>query len=62
MRTAPQGSSVALPLGPRSAVLGEGDACGLRHGSLRWSPYGATAHCTGPVSYTHLTLPTILLV
>eukprot|EP00959_Pyramimonas_sp_CCMP1952_P303289 6346568-Pyramimonas_sp.AAC.1 len=24
-------------MGPRNARLGEGDACGLRHGGLRWS-------------------------
>ena len=37
MRTAPLGPSVELPLGPRNAVLGGGDACGLRHWDLRWS-------------------------
>eukprot|EP00959_Pyramimonas_sp_CCMP1952_P402575 8436224-Pyramimonas_sp.AAC.1 len=29
--------SVELPMGPRNAVLGVGDACGLRHCDLRWS-------------------------
>eukprot|EP00959_Pyramimonas_sp_CCMP1952_P442181 9256936-Pyramimonas_sp.AAC.1 len=27
----------AAPLGPRSAVLGVGGACGLRHWDFRWS-------------------------
>eukprot|EP00959_Pyramimonas_sp_CCMP1952_P374484 7842649-Pyramimonas_sp.AAC.1 len=34
MRTAPRRPSVELPMGPRNAVLDEGDACGLRHGDL----------------------------
>eukprot|EP00959_Pyramimonas_sp_CCMP1952_P452015 9463970-Pyramimonas_sp.AAC.1 len=37
MRAAPLGPSVELPLEPRSAVLGGGDACELRHWDLRWS-------------------------
>eukprot|EP00959_Pyramimonas_sp_CCMP1952_P164479 3438670-Pyramimonas_sp.AAC.1 len=37
MRTVPRGPSVELPMGPRSAVLGGGTACGLRHWDLRWS-------------------------
>eukprot|EP00959_Pyramimonas_sp_CCMP1952_P245591 5133119-Pyramimonas_sp.AAC.1 len=36
MRTVPQGPSLELLLGPRSAVLGGGDACKLRHWNLRW--------------------------
>eukprot|EP00959_Pyramimonas_sp_CCMP1952_P068864 1437438-Pyramimonas_sp.AAC.1 len=35
-------------MGPRNAVVGKGDACGLRHGDLRWSfPYGATKRVRG---------------
>eukprot|EP00959_Pyramimonas_sp_CCMP1952_P020218 426676-Pyramimonas_sp.AAC.1 len=37
MRSAPLGQSVELPMDPRSAVLGGGDACGLRHWDLRRS-------------------------
>eukprot|EP00959_Pyramimonas_sp_CCMP1952_P216595 4530287-Pyramimonas_sp.AAC.1 len=29
--------SVGLPMGPRSAVLGVGDACGLRPWDIRWN-------------------------
>eukprot|EP00959_Pyramimonas_sp_CCMP1952_P144880 3032752-Pyramimonas_sp.AAC.1 len=34
MRTAPVEVSVELPMGPRNAVLGGGDACELRHSIL----------------------------
>eukprot|EP00959_Pyramimonas_sp_CCMP1952_P355307 7442340-Pyramimonas_sp.AAC.1 len=35
-------------MGPRSVVLGGGDARGTRHWGLRWtSLYGATKRCTG---------------
>merc|ERR1712091_640988 len=37
MRTPPLGPSVELPMGPRNAVLGGGDACGHPHLGLRWS-------------------------
>eukprot|EP00959_Pyramimonas_sp_CCMP1952_P065389 1365027-Pyramimonas_sp.AAC.1 len=37
MRTRPLGPSAELPMGPRSAVLGGGDACELRHWDLRRS-------------------------
>ena len=32
-----QGPSVELPMGPRNAVLGGGDACEHPHWGLRWS-------------------------
>eukprot|EP00959_Pyramimonas_sp_CCMP1952_P140690 2944178-Pyramimonas_sp.AAC.1 len=35
MQPAPLGPSVELPIGPRSAVLGGGGACNLRHWDLR---------------------------
>ena len=31
------GPSVELPMGPRDAVLGGGDACECSHWGLRWS-------------------------
>eukprot|EP00959_Pyramimonas_sp_CCMP1952_P229910 4806883-Pyramimonas_sp.AAC.1 len=34
-------------MGPRTAVLGGGDACELRNGGFRRSPYGATKRYTG---------------
>eukprot|EP00959_Pyramimonas_sp_CCMP1952_P355847 7452557-Pyramimonas_sp.AAC.1 len=37
MRTAPLGPSVELPPGPRSAELGGGSACEMRHWDLRRS-------------------------
>eukprot|EP00959_Pyramimonas_sp_CCMP1952_P311626 6521687-Pyramimonas_sp.AAC.1 len=37
MRAAPLGSSVELPVGPRSAVLGVADAGGHPDWGLRWS-------------------------
>eukprot|EP00959_Pyramimonas_sp_CCMP1952_P172907 3613290-Pyramimonas_sp.AAC.1 len=37
MRPVPLEPSVELPMGPRSAVLGGVDACGLCHWNLRWS-------------------------
>eukprot|EP00959_Pyramimonas_sp_CCMP1952_P231792 4844439-Pyramimonas_sp.AAC.1 len=37
MRAVPLGPSVELPMGPRSAALGGGTACGLCHWDLRWS-------------------------
>eukprot|EP00959_Pyramimonas_sp_CCMP1952_P363222 7606307-Pyramimonas_sp.AAC.1 len=37
MRAAPLGPSVELPMGPRNAVLGGGDACGLRYWDRQWS-------------------------
>eukprot|EP00959_Pyramimonas_sp_CCMP1952_P113486 2371999-Pyramimonas_sp.AAC.1 len=37
MRTPPFGTSVELPMGPRSAALGGGDARERRRCSLRWS-------------------------
>eukprot|EP00959_Pyramimonas_sp_CCMP1952_P297644 6226620-Pyramimonas_sp.AAC.1 len=40
MRAALLRPSVELPMGPRSAVLGGGDACGLRHWDLRRSSLG----------------------
>eukprot|EP00959_Pyramimonas_sp_CCMP1952_P406591 8521785-Pyramimonas_sp.AAC.1 len=44
MRTATLGPSVEVPLEPRNAVLGGGDACELRHWDLRWSsPWGPEA-------------------
>eukprot|EP00959_Pyramimonas_sp_CCMP1952_P328344 6874245-Pyramimonas_sp.AAC.1 len=36
-RAAPLGPSLELPMGPRRAVLGVGDACGLRFWDFRWS-------------------------
>ena len=36
MRVPPLGPSVELPMGPRNAVLGAGDACEFRHWDLRW--------------------------
>eukprot|EP00959_Pyramimonas_sp_CCMP1952_P352597 7387465-Pyramimonas_sp.AAC.1 len=36
MRTPSLGQSVELPMGPRSGVLGGGNACGHRHKGLRW--------------------------
>eukprot|EP00959_Pyramimonas_sp_CCMP1952_P352469 7384907-Pyramimonas_sp.AAC.1 len=40
MRTLPLEPSVDQPMGPRSAVLGGGGACGHCHWSLRWSSLG----------------------
>eukprot|EP00959_Pyramimonas_sp_CCMP1952_P285061 5960342-Pyramimonas_sp.AAC.1 len=72
MRTEPLGPSVELPLGPRNAVLGEGDARGLRHWGLRWSSLwghealyrvrGGRMHCTTGTNrwrsfWGHKTLP-----
>eukprot|EP00959_Pyramimonas_sp_CCMP1952_P206663 4321690-Pyramimonas_sp.AAC.1 len=37
MREQPHGPSVGLPMGPRSAALGEGSACESSHWRLRWS-------------------------
>eukprot|EP00959_Pyramimonas_sp_CCMP1952_P453983 9469186-Pyramimonas_sp.AAC.1 len=34
-------------MGPRNAVLGERNACGLRHGDLPRSAYEATKRCIG---------------
>eukprot|EP00959_Pyramimonas_sp_CCMP1952_P117690 2460413-Pyramimonas_sp.AAC.1 len=39
MRTPPLWAQVELPIGPRSAVLGGGGACGHRNWGLRWSPH-----------------------
>eukprot|EP00959_Pyramimonas_sp_CCMP1952_P032259 677155-Pyramimonas_sp.AAC.1 len=36
MRTAPRRPLVGLHMGPRNAVLGGGDSCGLRHGDPWW--------------------------
>eukprot|EP00959_Pyramimonas_sp_CCMP1952_P051330 1072735-Pyramimonas_sp.AAC.1 len=59
MREQPLAPSVELPMRPRSAVMDGGDACESSHWRRRWrSLWGHEA----PVSYTHLTLPTILLV
>eukprot|EP00959_Pyramimonas_sp_CCMP1952_P401983 8423380-Pyramimonas_sp.AAC.1 len=37
MWTPPLGPSAQLPMGPRNAALGEGDARELRHWDLDWS-------------------------
>ena len=37
MRAPPLGPSVELPMGPRNAVLGGGDACAPPYLDLRWS-------------------------
>eukprot|EP00959_Pyramimonas_sp_CCMP1952_P406323 8515900-Pyramimonas_sp.AAC.1 len=47
MRTAPRRHSVGFHMGPRNAVLGEGDACGLRHRDLRWSSRWGHETCEG---------------
>eukprot|EP00959_Pyramimonas_sp_CCMP1952_P397508 8329422-Pyramimonas_sp.AAC.1 len=46
MRTLPLEPSVELPMGPRNAVLGGGDACGST-GAFGGAPYGATKRCPG---------------
>eukprot|EP00959_Pyramimonas_sp_CCMP1952_P094563 1978072-Pyramimonas_sp.AAC.1 len=47
MRAAPLGPSVELNMGPRSAVLGVGDACRLCHWGPQWSSLRATQRCAG---------------
>eukprot|EP00959_Pyramimonas_sp_CCMP1952_P102208 2138001-Pyramimonas_sp.AAC.1 len=47
MRTAPLEPSVELPMGPWSAVLGEGDACELRHCDLGWASLCGMKRCAG---------------
>eukprot|EP00959_Pyramimonas_sp_CCMP1952_P279949 5852997-Pyramimonas_sp.AAC.1 len=47
MWTPPLGHSVDLPMGPRSAVLGGGDACGHLHWGLTWSSHRATKRRAG---------------
>eukprot|EP00959_Pyramimonas_sp_CCMP1952_P212786 4452497-Pyramimonas_sp.AAC.1 len=47
MRTATRGPSVGLHMGPRSAVLGEGMACALRHWGLRWNSLWGHEPCDG---------------
>eukprot|EP00959_Pyramimonas_sp_CCMP1952_P379355 7946454-Pyramimonas_sp.AAC.1 len=37
MRTPPLGPSVELPMGPRNAVVGGGDACEHRQSGRGWS-------------------------
>eukprot|EP00959_Pyramimonas_sp_CCMP1952_P171018 3573630-Pyramimonas_sp.AAC.1 len=46
MRIPPLGLPVELPMGSRSAVLCEENACEHRQWGLRWSPFGATKRCT----------------
>eukprot|EP00959_Pyramimonas_sp_CCMP1952_P452007 9463832-Pyramimonas_sp.AAC.1 len=46
MRIQPPGPSVQLPMRPRSAVLGGGNAREHRHWGLRWRSYGAMKRCT----------------
>eukprot|EP00959_Pyramimonas_sp_CCMP1952_P329203 6892157-Pyramimonas_sp.AAC.1 len=43
------------------ADMGARDACGRWYWDIRWSPLRGQETCEA-VSYTHLTLPTILLV
>ena len=47
MRMQPLGLSVGLPMGPRNAVLGGGDACGRQHWGLRWSSLWGHETCEG---------------
>eukprot|EP00959_Pyramimonas_sp_CCMP1952_P104559 2185542-Pyramimonas_sp.AAC.1 len=53
MWTVPLKPPVMLPMGPRSAVLGGGDACGHRRWGLRWSSLWGHGKLCG-VGETHV--------
>eukprot|EP00959_Pyramimonas_sp_CCMP1952_P176165 3681250-Pyramimonas_sp.AAC.1 len=46
MWTLPIGPSVELPMRPRNAALGGGNACGHATGAFG-APFGPTKRCTG---------------